>query len=73
MKNRTIKRDKPALAKPPVEPMTPQPDPPLERFERAVTLHIGGRCYQMTWYSEFREITRGPAQVIEMPGRASKR
>ena len=74
MKRLTSKREKPALAKEPIESLTPHSDPPLERYARTVTLHIGGRRYEMTLHSEFREITKGPAQVIEMPGRsASKR
>ena len=74
MKRLTSKREKPALAKGPIESLTPHAGPPLERHARTVTLRIGGRRYEMTLHSEFREITKGPAQVIEMPGRsASKR
>ena len=73
MKNRTIKRDKPALAEAPVAQLTPNPDPPLERYVRTVTMSVGDRRYEMSWHSEFREITKGPAQVIEMPGPAASR
>jgi hypothetical protein len=74
MKRLKIKRDKPALAKVPVESLEPHSDPPLERCARTITLNIGGRRYEMTWHSEVREITKGPAQVIEMPRpSASKR
>jgi hypothetical protein len=73
MKRLTIKREKPALAKLPVAQLTPQPDPPLERYARTVTLNIGGSRYEMTMYSEFREITKGPAQLIEMPGPSARK
>ena len=68
MKRLTIKLEKAALAKAAIESLTPQSDPPLERHVRTVTLNIGGRRYEMTMHSEFREITKGPARVIEMPG-----
>lgn len=74
MKRLTIKREKPALAKAPIESLVPHSDPPLARQVHKVILHIGGRRYETTWHSEFREITKGPAQLIEMPGpSASKR
>ena len=74
MKRMTIKPKKPALAKASIEPLVPHPDPPLARHVHSVTLHVGGRRYEMTLHSECREITRGPASVIELPGRsASKR
>ena len=68
MKRMTIKRRKPGLAKASIEPLVPHPDPPLNRHVHSVTLHVGGRRYEMTLHSECREITRGPASVIEMPG-----
>jgi hypothetical protein len=74
MKRLKIKREKPPLAKVPIESLTPQSDPPLERHVHTVTLRIGGRRYETTWHWEVREITKGPAQVIQMPGpSASKR
>jgi hypothetical protein len=74
MKRLTIKRKQPTSAKTSIASLTPQSDPPLERPVHTVTLHIGGRRYETTWHSEFCEITKGPAKVIEMPGRsASKR
>jgi hypothetical protein len=71
MKSLTINRDKPASAKAPFEQLTPQP--PLERRVHTVTLSVGGRRYEMTWHSEVRGITKGPARVIEMPGRSAGR
>jgi hypothetical protein len=56
----------PAVA--PVEELKPQPDPAVERVAHSVILRVGGRSYEMTWHSEFREITKGPAKIIEMPG-----
>jgi hypothetical protein len=72
MKRMTIKRKKPGLAKASIEPLAPHSDPPLAHHVHSVTLHVGGRRYEMTLHSEFREITKGPAQVIEMPGRSAK-
>jgi hypothetical protein len=57
----------------PVEELTPQRDPPVERCAHTVTLRIGGRCYEMTWHSEVREITKGPAKVIYMPGSSASK
>ena len=68
MKRLTIKRDKPALARTPVESLMPHSDPAAERYVRTVLLNVGGRRYEMTWHSEFREITKGPASRIVMPG-----
>jgi hypothetical protein len=74
MKRSTSKRKKTAFARAPIESLTPHSDPPVERYARTVTLHVGGKRYEMTWHSEFREVTKGPAQVIEMPRpSASKR
>jgi hypothetical protein len=67
MKHSKIKPNKPAMEEPAVAPLTMRPDPPLDRHVHTVTLHIGGRRYEMTLHSEFREITKGPARVIEMP------
>ena len=68
MKRSTRKPEKPALARAPIESLTPHSDPPVARYARTVTLHVGGKRYEMTWHSEVREITKGPARVIEMPG-----
>ena len=72
MKRMTIKRRKPGLAKASIEPLVPHPDPPLNRHVHSVTLHVGGRRYEMTLHSACREIPQVPAQVIEMPGRSKK-
>jgi hypothetical protein len=68
MKNPKIDRDQPAVAEPAGAQLTPRPDPPLARRVHTVTMTVGSSRYEMTWYSECREITRGPAKVIEMPG-----
>jgi hypothetical protein len=73
MKRTKINPAKPAAAGVAVEQLTPQSDPPLERRVHTVTLSVGGRRYEMTWHTEFREITHGPAQVIEMPVRSATR
>ena len=74
MKNPTINRDKTALAKRAVASLTPQSDPPLDRRLHTVTVNIGGSRYEMTWHTEVREVTKGPAKVVEMPRpSASKR
>lgn len=67
MKRTRINPEKPAPQPVPVEELKPQPDPPMERHAHTVTFRIAGRCYEMTWYSEVREITKGPAKIIEMP------
>ena len=73
MKRIRIDPNKPASPAAPVEELKPQPDPPVKRFAHTVMLRIGGRCYEMTWRSEFREITKGPAKIIEMPGRSENK
>jgi hypothetical protein len=67
MKRTKINPARPAMAKPAVSRLTPRPDPPLDHRVHTVMLHVGDRRYEMTWHSEFREITKGPAQVVEMP------
>ena len=73
MKPIRIKPKKPSSPATLVEELKPQPDPPLERGAHIVTFRIGGRCYEMTWHSELREITNGPAKIIEMPGRPASK
>ena len=68
VKNPKISRDQPAKAEPAVAEPTPPPDPQPERRVSMFIVNIGGSRYEMTRYSEIREITKGPAQVIEMPG-----
>jgi hypothetical protein len=67
MKDLTINRDKTKPAKRAVASLTPQPDLFLNRRLHTVTLNVGGSRYEMTWHTEIREITKGPASVIEMP------
>jgi hypothetical protein len=71
MKRTRINPKKTASPAVSVEELKPQPDPPVERCAHTVTFRIGGRRYEMTWHSEVREITKGPAKIIEIPGRSS--
>jgi hypothetical protein len=52
--------------------LTPRPDPADEIRVTKVVLSIGGRRYEMTHTIESREITAGPAEVIEMAKPAPK-
>jgi hypothetical protein len=70
MKQTMIKPDKTATPVAQVEHLMPQQDRPVQRRAQTVTLSIGGRRYELTLHSEFCEITKGPAKIIEMPGRA---
>ena len=71
MKRMTINRDKPAPGEAPVEDLTLQPDPPAAHPTRKIALTIAGKRYEFTLHTEVRQITKGPAKVIEMPGRSS--
>jgi len=51
--------------------LTPLPDTPAERHAHRVILHVSGRRFEITLHAETREITRGPAKIIEMPGRSA--
>jgi hypothetical protein len=73
MKRIRINPEKPAAPTRRVEELKPQPDPPVERCAHTVTFRIGGRRYEMTWHSEVREITNGPAKVIEMAERPASK
>jgi hypothetical protein len=66
-----ITRDKPALAKAHVEQLTPQSDPAAVHQPHRIILAIAGKRYEFTLHTEVRKITRGPAKLIEMPGRSS--
>jgi hypothetical protein len=57
------------LAEVPAEELTPRPDPPAEHHTHRVIMHIGRKRYELTSRVELREITKGPAKVIEMPER----
>jgi hypothetical protein len=67
------KPDKPASPAAPVEQLTPRPDPSIVDCARTITLRVGPSCYEMTWHSEVREITKGPAKIIEMPRRPRRK
>ena len=67
------KPDKPASLAVPVEQLTPRSDPPIVHHARTITLRVGASCYEMTLHSEVREITKGPAKIIEMPRRPGRK
>ena len=67
MKDLTIDQRKPVKAEGSAEQLTPQPDPPTVRGTRKVVLTIGRKRYELTSHMEVREITRGPAKLIQMP------
>jgi hypothetical protein len=72
MKRLTIKRRQPTSAKASIASLTPQSDSPPERHVHTVTVHIGGRRYEMNLHPECRDYQR-PAQLIEMPRRSAKK
>jgi len=49
--------------------LTPRPNPPDGTLVHRVVLTIGGRRHEFIQRWEHREITSGPAKVIEMPER----
>ena len=67
MKRVTINRDKSALAEAPVEQLTARSDPPAMHHRQRIVLAIAGQRYEVTLHTEVRQITRGPAKVVEMP------
>jgi len=69
MKTVTISRRNPASAREPVAELKPPPAPPAERHKHKVILNVFGRRFELTSHVEVREITKGPATVIEMPRR----
>jgi hypothetical protein len=69
MKNSSINRKAPALAEVPAQELTLRPDQPTEHYTHRVVMHIGRKRYELTSRVELREITKGPAKVIEMPDR----
>ena len=70
MKHVTIDRKNPKSVPRLVEELTPQPDPPAERCAHKITMHVGGKRFELTCRTEARVMTRGPAKVIVMPIRA---
>jgi hypothetical protein len=71
MKPRMTNRDKPAPENPSVEELTPEPDLPAAHQPHRIVIAIAGKRYEFTLHTEVREITKGPAKVIEMPARSS--
>ena len=69
MKNITINRRKTASVERQVEEFTPTPNPPAACYEYRIVLEVSGKRFELTRHTEVREITRGPAIVIEMPAR----
>jgi hypothetical protein len=51
--------------------LTPRPNPPDGTLVRRIVLTIGRRRYELIQRWEHREITSGPAKVIEIPKRKS--
>ena len=69
MKELTIDRRKPPKSGGRDRQLTPQPDPPTMQRTRKVVLTIGRKRFELTSHTEVREITRGPAKLIQMPSR----
>jgi hypothetical protein len=65
----TIDEKNPAVAGSPVEELRSRLDVPAACHTRKIVLAIGRKRYELTMHTEVREITRGPAKLIEMPGR----
>jgi len=71
MKRSPINRNNPASAEGSAEELPPRHDPPAVHDARSIVLNIAGKRYEFALHTEVREITRGPAELIEMPGRSS--
>ena len=69
MKYVTIDRKSPACAEVPVAELTPPPDPPAARCTYRIIMNVFGKRFELTRHVEVREVTKGPAIVIEMPRR----
>jgi hypothetical protein len=69
MKKTTIDRKDPASVKEPVAELMPPPEPPAERHTHKIMMNVFGRRFELRSHVEVREITKGPAKVIEMPRR----
>ena len=69
MKDLTIDRRKPPKSEGRDGQLTSQPEPAAVRRARKVVLTIGRKRYELTSHTEVREITRGPAKLIQMPNR----
>jgi hypothetical protein len=71
MKKVTIDRKDPASVEEPVAELMPRPEPPAERHTHKIMMNVFGRRFELRSHVEVREITKGPAKVIEMPGRTA--
>jgi hypothetical protein len=69
MQDLTIDQGNRVVAEGPVEELRPRQDPPAACQTRKIVLTIGRKRYELTMHTEVREINRGPAKLIEMPGR----
>jgi hypothetical protein len=65
----TTDRKKPESATAATEELTSRPDPPAEHCTRRIILTVGRKRFELTSRLELRTITKGPAEVIEMPKR----
>jgi hypothetical protein len=65
----TIDQENSVAAPGPAEELRPPRDPPAACHTRKIVLTIGGKRYELAILTEVREITRGPAKLIEMPSR----
>ena len=61
----TLRRD--CAARSVEEGLTPQSDPSAERYTHRTVLNVFGKRFELTRHVAVREITSGPAKVIEMP------
>ena len=71
MEDFTTNADKPASKKGPMKELTPRPDPSGEGYASEVLMNVGRQRFELTVRVELREIKRGPAEVIQMPGRSA--
>jgi hypothetical protein len=69
MKKVTIDRKDPASVEEPVTELIPPLEPPAARHTRKIMVNVFGRRFELRSHVEVREITKGPAKVIEMPRR----
>jgi hypothetical protein len=69
MRNVTKDRRPPASAAGLVEELTPKSNLPAEHYTNKIIMNVFGKRYELTCRVEAREITKGPAQVVEMPRR----
>ena len=68
MKTVTIDRNDPAQVNGPLAESAP---PTADRHTQRILMNVFGRCFELRSHVEIREITKGPAKVIEMPRRSA--